>query len=96
MCVSLGVIVNIGLGLGAILSRSSKVTDKMVETASLALADSLTEEERSLDLIYPRIERIRDISAHIALSVVRQSQKEVSTIPTLPSSSFVFILTKCG
>ncbi|PAV15364.1 malic enzyme [Pyrrhoderma noxium] len=65
-----------GLGLGAILSRSSKVTDKMVETASLALADSLTEEERSLDLIYPRIERIRDISAHIALSVVRQSQKE--------------------
>ena len=94
MCVSLGVIVTIGLGLGAILSRSSKVTDKMVETASLALADSLTEEERSLDLIYPRIERIRDISAHIALSVVRQSQKEVSTIPTPPSSSFVSILTK--
>ena len=94
MCVSLGVITTIGLGLGAILSRSSKVTDKMVETASLALADSLTEEERSLDLIYPRIERIRDISAHIALSVVRQSQKEVSTIPTLPSPSFVSILTK--
>ena len=88
MCVSLGVIVNIGLGLGAILSRSSKVTDKMVETASLALADSLTEEERSLDLIYPRIERIRDISAHIALSVVRQSQKEVSTIP---NSSFIIV-----
>lgn len=88
MCVSLGVIVTIGLGLGAILSRSSKVTDKMVETASLALADSLTEEERSLDLIYPRIERIRDISAHIALSVVRQSQKEVSTIP---NSSFIIV-----
>ena len=94
MCVSLGVIVTIGLGLGAILSRSSKVTDKMVETASLALADSLTEEERSLDLIYPRIERIRDISAHIALSVVRQSQKEVSNIPTLSSSIF-FIVIKC-
>ncbi|KAI0073763.1 malic enzyme [Panus rudis PR-1116 ss-1] len=65
-----------GLGLGAILSRTSSVTDSMVEAASLGLADSLTPEERSLDLVYPQIERIREISAQIALKVIRAAQKE--------------------
>lgn len=65
-----------GLGLGAILARSSAVTDRMVEAASLALADSLTPEERALELLYPRIERIRDISAQIAHRVVRTAQKD--------------------
>jgi len=46
-----------GLGLGAILARVSSVTDSMVEASSLGLADSLTDEERSLGLLYPRIER---------------------------------------
>lgn len=66
-----------GLGLGAILARASSVTDKMVEASSLALADSLTSEERSLELIYPRIERIREISALIATRVIRAAQREV-------------------
>ncbi|KAI5121722.1 hypothetical protein M0805_002115 [Coniferiporia weirii] len=65
-----------GLGLGAILSRASSVTDHMVEAASLALADSLNEEERALEMIYPRVERIRAISANIALRVIRAAQKE--------------------
>ena len=47
----------------------------MIEAASLGLADSLTDEERSLDLVYPRIERIREISSLIALSVIRAAQK---------------------
>ena len=50
----------------------------MIEAASLGLADSLTDEERGSDLVYPRIERIRDISAQIAQSVIRTAQKEVS------------------
>ncbi|KAA1472497.1 malic enzyme [Dentipellis sp. KUC8613] len=65
-----------GLGLGAILCRASAVTDSMVEAASLGLADSLTDEERSLDLIYPQLERIRDISAFIATRVIRKAQAE--------------------
>ncbi|EGO03883.1 hypothetical protein SERLA73DRAFT_165450 [Serpula lacrymans var. lacrymans S7.3] len=64
-----------GLGLGAILSRASSVTDSMVEASALGLANSLTPEEHKLDLVYPRIERIRDISADIALQVIRASQK---------------------
>ena len=65
-----------GIGLGAILSRASSVTDSMIEAASLGLANSLTDEERSLELVYPRIERIRDISAQIALAVIRAAQEK--------------------
>ncbi|KAI0667296.1 malic enzyme [Trametes maxima] len=64
-----------GLGLGAILARASKVTDSMVEASSLGLADSLTADERAQDLLYPRVERIREISGQIALSVIRAAQK---------------------
>jgi len=47
----------------------------MVEASSLGLADALTDEERSLGLLYPRIERIREISAQIAKEVIRCAQK---------------------
>lgn len=64
-----------GLGLGAILARTTQVTDSMVEASSLGLADALTPEERGDDLLYPRVERIRDISAFIAKEVIRAAQK---------------------
>lgn len=65
-----------GLGLGSILCNTSAVTDSMVEASSLGLADSLTEEERESDLLYPRLERIREISAFIATRVIRKAQAE--------------------
>ncbi|KAK7463000.1 hypothetical protein VKT23_007582 [Stygiomarasmius scandens] len=64
-----------GLGLGAIIARATRVTDSMVEASSLGLADSLTADEKKADLLYPRIERIRDISAFIAKEVIRAAQK---------------------
>lgn len=65
-----------GLGLGAILGRVKSVTDSMVEASSLGLADSLTSEERAQGLLYPRIERIREISAQIAKAIIRTAQRE--------------------
>ncbi|KAK7047464.1 hypothetical protein VNI00_006695 [Paramarasmius palmivorus] len=64
-----------GLGLGAIIGRVTSVTDSMVEASSLGLADSLTPEERALGLLYPKISRIREISAFIAKEVIRAAQK---------------------
>jgi malate dehydrogenase (oxaloacetate-decarboxylating)(NADP+) len=52
----------------------------MVETASLALADSLTDVEREEDRIYPNLTRIREISAQIAYKVIRTAQKEVRRV----------------
>jgi malate dehydrogenase (oxaloacetate-decarboxylating)(NADP+) len=70
----------LGLGLGAILARATSVTDSMVEASSLGLAHSLTEDEIASDLLYPRIERIREISAQIAMTVIRAAQSAVSII----------------
>ena len=65
-----------GLGLAAILARAAKVTDGMVEASARGLADALTPAERADDLLYPRVERIRAISAHIAVAVVRAAQRD--------------------
>ncbi|KAH7103213.1 malic enzyme [Auriculariales sp. MPI-PUGE-AT-0066] len=64
-----------GLGLGAILAGASSVTDSMVETSSTSLAAALTPEEHAAGLIYPRIERIREISARLATDVIIESRK---------------------
>ncbi|KAJ7255870.1 hypothetical protein B0H12DRAFT_526094 [Mycena haematopus] len=64
-----------GLGLGAILARCSSVSDSMVEASSLGLANSLTPKEQALELLYPAIERIREISAGIAVQVIRAAQE---------------------
>ncbi|KAH7907773.1 hypothetical protein BJ138DRAFT_1104052 [Hygrophoropsis aurantiaca] len=64
-----------GLGLGSIIARVTSVTDSMVEASALGLANSLTEEERGLELVYPAIHRIREISGHVAVRVIRAAQK---------------------
>lgn len=69
-----------GIGLGTILSKATNVTDGMVEQAAVALAESLTEAEKDAGLVYPRLTRIRDISAQIALAVIRAAQKDVSFV----------------
>lgn len=68
---------NLGLGLGSVLCRARAVTDAMVEASSLGLADSLNEDERDSELLYPRLNRIREISAYIAMRVIRKAQEEV-------------------
>lgn len=69
-----------GIGMGTILSKARHVTDSMVEQASIALSEALTDEERKADQVYPRLARIRDISARIALAVIRAAQKDVGLL----------------
>lgn len=65
-----------GLGLGTILGQASRVTDKMILTASESLANCVTEEEFSRGLLYPDVSRIREVSLHLARDVIRTAQKE--------------------
>jgi len=65
-----------GIGLGVIISGATRITDKMIEHSGIALAESMTEEERQAGLLYPRLPRIREISASIAVGVIRQAQAE--------------------
>ena len=57
----------------------------MFEASAIGLAHSLSRDERELELIYPCIQRIREISAHIAVRVIRAAQAAVSC----PSLSWV-------
>lgn len=63
----------------------------MVEAASLALADSLTPEERAEDRVYPNLTRIRRISALIASRVIKAAQVEVRLLSWL--LSFAWLIT---
>src|SRR5258706_858356 len=65
-----------GIGLGGILSKSRYVLPSMVEAASLALAESLTKEERDLGLIYPRLTRVREVSVEIAARVIHVAHEQ--------------------
>lgn len=50
----------------------------MVEAASVALASSLSADETKNGLLYPRLPRIRQISAEVAFAVIRKAQSEAS------------------
>ncbi|KAF8630889.1 hypothetical protein AX17_005247 [Amanita inopinata Kibby_2008] len=65
-----------GIGMGTIMSKAQHVTDSMVEQAAITLSSSLTADEEAASLVYPRLGRIRTLSARIAMAVVRTAQKE--------------------
>jgi len=65
-----------GIGLGAILAHASNISDDMIYTSSVALANTLTDEEKSAGLLYPRLCRIREVSTMIAAEVMKEAVKE--------------------
>jgi malate dehydrogenase (oxaloacetate-decarboxylating)(NADP+) len=58
-----------GVGLGVIASRSRIVTDEMFLAAAHSLADQVAEHDLEQGLIYPKLSRIREVSAKIAVDV---------------------------
>lgn len=76
-----------GLGLGALLSGATEVTESMIGAAAHALADTVTDDELASGLLYPAISRLRDVSVHVAKAVIDQAvQDGVNTIATAEDS----------
>ena len=65
-----------GLGLGALESRAMRVTDAMVSAASAALADAVTGDELDQGLLFPAVDRLREISRNVAIAVARQAEAD--------------------
>ena len=65
-----------GLGLGSVLSKSPIISDGMLQAAAKAIPAMLTPEQLQAGVIYPRIDRIRDISAYVAVKVMQQAARE--------------------
>ena len=58
-----------GVGLGVIASRSRVVTDEMFLAAAHSLANQVSEVDLDLGRVYPKLTRIRHVSAKIAADV---------------------------
>ena len=65
-----------GVGLGASLARSRRVTDEMFLAAARVLAGLVTDEDLDLGRVYPRLSQIREVSARIAAEVAEIAYRE--------------------
>jgi malate dehydrogenase (oxaloacetate-decarboxylating)(NADP+) len=71
-----------GVGLGAIVSGASRVTNEMFLVAARTLAAATTDADRARGSLFPPLDRIRDISASIASAVARVAYAHgLATIP---------------
>jgi len=62
-----------GVGLGAIVSRASLVTDGMFLAAAHALAGLVSQERLAVGALYPRLADLRAVSRQIAVAVAREA-----------------------
>lgn len=65
-----------GIGFGALACGAKKIRDGMITASAIALSEAFDEEEVAAGLLYPRLDRIREVSAEIAAGVVRAAQKD--------------------
>jgi malate dehydrogenase (oxaloacetate-decarboxylating) len=78
-----------GIGLGAVLSRSSRVTDKMLVAATRGVAEmgpALKEGDASAPLL-PGVDVVREVSVRVARKVIQTAVDEgVATEEDIPTS----------
>lgn len=73
-----------GIGTGCILARPPKITDSIIYASARAVADSLNDEEKKAEWIYPRLTRIREVSIAVAAAVCKTAVEEnLATDPKL-------------
>ena len=62
-----------GLGLGVLLSGARRVTNGMLTASAVGLADYTDDARIAQGAVYPRINRIRGVSKHVAIEVIREA-----------------------
>ena len=56
-------------------SYATQIPEDLIQAAAQGLADSLTPDERYRNLLYPEVERIREVTITIAKTIIRSAQK---------------------
>ncbi len=63
-----------GVGLGALVAGSPKVTDRMFMAASEALSNLVSAEDLKKHRMLPPIDKIREVSKYVALAVAKEAR----------------------
>ncbi len=79
-----------GIGLGVVLGQARRVTDAMFAAAANTLASLATAEDLAQGRVYPALDRIREVSAHIAGAVMRVAVSEGVAEGPLPDDPVAF------
>jgi malate dehydrogenase (oxaloacetate-decarboxylating)(NADP+) len=74
-----------GIGLGAIVSETRCITDEMFMGSAHNLAQLVTESDLAQGSLYPSLERIREVSAHIAVGLAQTAYKRSTAQVRQPS-----------
>jgi malic enzyme len=62
-----------GVGLGAIVSEASEVTEDMFAAAAAALAAEVGAQDLDEGSLFPRVGRLRQVTARVAEAVAREA-----------------------
>ncbi|MBF0297617.1 MAG: NAD-dependent malic enzyme [Oligoflexia bacterium] len=65
-----------GVGLGIIVAGATRVTDGMFLEAAKALASQVTEQDISVNAVFPELKRIRECSKFVACATIRRAVKD--------------------
>ena len=80
-----------GVGLGALTAKAKHVTDEMFLTSAHALASLVSEEDLATGCVYPPLEKIRQVSAHIAHDVATMAWDKGLATREKPEDLMAFI-----
>jgi len=73
-----------GIGLGAVISEATRITESMFLCAAKTLSDFVSEKDLSAGSIYPPLQNIREVSSHIAKAVAEEAYAcGVSALPDI-------------
>jgi malate dehydrogenase (oxaloacetate-decarboxylating) len=64
-----------GVGLGALVSRATRITNKMFLSASKALSELVTGDQLKNSMLLPKLEDIKKVSAHVAKAVAIEARE---------------------
>ncbi len=75
-----------GVGLGALASGATRITDEMFFAAAKSLASQVTQHDLELGRIYPSLANIREVSAQIAVAVAELAYDQALATEPRPAN----------
>jgi len=75
-----------GIGLGAVVSEATRITEDMFLAAARTLADLVSEEDLSVGSIYPPLQNIRAVSHQIAIAVADEVYASNASVLQRPNN----------